>query len=105
MSIPRMAAIAGLLVVSASSARADGAATVQAQCAKCHGEHGKSDTAISAMMKVPPLAGDAKVAGMTDAQVAAVVKGNDKHPPTVKSLGDAEIAEASTYAKGLAAAK
>ena len=105
MSISRMAAIAGLLLVSASSARADGAAVFQAQCAKCHGEHGKSDTAVSAMMKVPALAGDAKVAAMSDAQVTTAVKDNEKHPPTVKSLSDAEIGEAAAFAKTLAAAK
>jgi len=103
MSIPRVAAVAGLLLASASSARADGAAVFQAQCAKCHGEHGKSDTAISKMMKIPPLAGDARVAGMTDAQVSEAVKSNDKHPPTLTSLSPADIDAASTFAKALAA--
>ncbi len=105
MSISRMAALVVLLLFSASNAWADGAAVFQAQCSKCHGERGKSDTAISAMMKVPALAGDAKVAGMSDTEIAVVIKSNEKHPPTVKSLGDAEIAEAADFAKKLAAAK
>lgn len=105
MPISRMSALAGLLLASASSARADGGAVFRARCAGCHGEHGTSDTAISATMKVPALSGDAKLAGMTDAQVTAAVKGNEKHPPTIKSMGDAELGEASAYAKTLATTK
>ena len=52
--------IAALLLVASSAAvAADGAAVFKAQCAKCHGDTGNSDTTIGKAMKVPPLAGDA----------------------------------------------
>ena len=65
------------------SLAADGAAIFKQHCASCHGETGKADTAAGKAMKVPALAGDAKVAGMADADIAAV----------------------AAYVKGLAAAK
>lgn len=95
---------ASWLLVSASLAgAADGAAVFQAQCAKCHGDTGKADTTIGKAMKVPPLAGDANVAKMSDADVAARIAGNDKHPPTVKALSADDIAAAAAYARQLAA--
>ena len=93
---------AAMLMLAGSPALADGAAIFKAQCAKCHGDTGKSDTSVGKAMKVPPLAGDAKVQKMSDADVAAKIKGNAKHPTAVKGLSDADITAAATYVKQLA---
>jgi mono/diheme cytochrome c family protein len=90
-----------MFVASAAHA-ADGAAIFKAQCAKCHGDTGQSDTTIGKAMKVPPLAGDANVQKMSEADVAARIKGNAKHPPTIKSLSDDDINAVAAYVKELA---
>jgi mono/diheme cytochrome c family protein len=97
----------GLAVVmfiagSAASAPADGAAVYKAQCAKCHGDTGHSDSTIGKAMKVPALAGDANVQKMSDADIAARIKGNAKHPPTVKGLSDDDFNAVAAYVKQLA---
>jgi hypothetical protein len=51
---------------------------------------------------VPPLAGDAKVAGMADADVATKVKPNEKHKTFMKKLSDGDVAAVAAYVKGLA---
>ncbi len=93
-------ALAGLPTL----ARADGAALYKSKCAMCHGETGKADTPAAKGMKVPVLAGDAKIAAMSDADLAAKIKGNPKHT-ALKSLSDADLAAVSAYAKGLAGGK
>jgi mono/diheme cytochrome c family protein len=92
-----------LLIVSGSTARAaDGAEVYNQKCAQCHGEKGTADTPVGKAMKVPPLAGDADVQKMSADQIAKTIKENEKHPPPVKSLSDADIAAAAAYAKELA---
>jgi len=78
------------------------AATYQSQCAKCHGESGQSDTSIGKAMKVPALAGDANVQKMSDADVAARIKGNAKHPATIKGLSADDVNAVAAYVKQLA---
>ncbi len=56
-------------------------------------------------MKVPALAGDAKVAGMADADITGAIKANAKHAAVLKKVTDADIAAVAAYVKGLAAAK
>ena len=87
------------------SLAADGAAIFKQRCASCHGETGKADTAAGKAMKVPALAGDAKVAGMADADITASIKANAKHTAVLKKVTDADIAAVAAYVKGLAAAK
>ncbi len=53
-------------------------------------------------MKVPALAGDANVQKMSQSDVAARIKGNAKHPPTIKSLSDDDVNAAAAYVKELA---
>ena len=84
---------------------ADGAALFKQHCASCHGETGKADTPASKALKVPALAGDANVAGMSDADVGAKIKGNEKHKSFIKKLTDDDVATLATFVKGLAAAK
>jgi mono/diheme cytochrome c family protein len=96
--------LAVLLIVSPALA-ADGGALFKQHCASCHGESGKADTPAGKAMKVPALAGDAKVAGMSDADVVAAIKGNPKHAGIIKKLSDDDVAAVATFVKGVAAAK
>jgi len=93
-----------LLVIFSSSAAfaADGAAIYKAQCAKCHGDTGQADTAVGKAMKVPALAGDANVQKMSDADVAARITGNAKHPAAIKGLSADDASAVATYVKQLA---
>lgn len=100
-----------LLVVfgltAAPAQAADPAQAFKDHCAKCHGETGASDTAPGKALKVPPLAGDAKIAGMSVADIVAAVKGNEKHTKAsvLKAVSDADLEAAATRAKELAGAK
>jgi mono/diheme cytochrome c family protein len=100
-----LAALAALAAGAMPVLAADGAAVFKAQCAKCHGETGQADTAAAKTLKVPPLAGDAKVAGMSDADVVAAVKANAKHAPVLKTLSEADLGAAAIHAKQLASGK
>ena len=93
------------LSVASISLAADGAAIFKQNCATCHGATGHADTPAGKSLKVPALAGDAKVAGMSDADVAAAIKANPKHGGILKKLNDADVAAVAAYVKGLAAAK
>jgi mono/diheme cytochrome c family protein len=99
---PLVGVAALLLITGSATSAADGAAVYKAQCAKCHGDTGNADTTIGKAMKVPALAGDANIQKMSDADVAARIKGNAKHPPTVKSLSDDDINALAAYVKQLA---
>jgi len=57
------------------------------------------------LSNVPPLAGDAQVAGMSDADIAAKIKSNEKHKSFIAKLSDADVAAVGTFAKGLATGK
>ena len=93
------------LCIAGISHAADGAALFKQHCASCHGATGHADTPAAKSLKVPALAGDAKVAGMSDADVTAAIKGNAKHAAVLKKLTDDDLAALATYVKGLAAAK
>ena len=99
---PLIGGVALLLTTVSVAAAADGAALYKAQCAKCHGDTGKADTTIGKAMKVPAIVGDANIQKMSDADVAARIKGNAKHPPTVKSLSDDDVNAVAAYVKQLA---
>ena len=91
-----------LLITGSAALASDGAALYKAQCAKCHGDTGHADTTIGKAMKVPPLVGDANIQKMSASDVAARIKGNAKHPPTVKSLSDDDMNALAAYVKELA---
>lgn len=93
------------LCVASISLAADGAALFKQHCATCHGATGKADTPASKSLNVPALAGDAKVAGMSDADVVAAIKANPKHAAVLKTVTDDDLAALAGYVKGLAAAK
>ena len=94
---------AALALLSAPVAyAADGAAVYKDQCAKCHGETGHADTTVAKTLKVAPLAGDAKVAAMTEAEVVERIKTNEKHPQKIRGLSDEDLTAAAGVAKQLA---
>ncbi len=97
------AAVLGLATASVAYS-ADGAAVFKAKCATCHGEAGLADTPAGKSMKAAVLAGNAKIAGMSDADLIAGVKANKKHA-ALKSLADEDLAAAVGQAKKLAAGK
>jgi len=108
--MPRMLptlSIAGILALTAAPVvlAAEGAQVFKDQCAKCHGETGKADTPVGKALKAPVLAGDAKVAGMSDADLAAAIKGNQKHAGFIKTMKDDDVTAAAAYVKGLASGK
>ena len=92
---PLIGGVALLLTTVSVAAAADGAALYKAQCAKCHGDTGNADTTVA-------IVGDANIQKMSDADVAARIKGNAKHPPTVKSLSDDDVNAVAAYVKQLA---
>ena len=94
------------LVAGAAPALAAEGVTVYAQrCAGCHGKDGQADTPAAKMMKAPALAGDAKVAAMSPADLAALIKANPKHAAMLKTLGDEDLAAVATFVAGLAGKK
>jgi mono/diheme cytochrome c family protein len=95
----------GASFMAPAYAAEDGAGVFKAQCAKCHGETGESDTPPGKALKVPMLKGDAKVAGMSIEDIAKSVKANAKHQSFVPKLTDAQINAAAGIAKQLAGGK
>lgn len=86
----RLAALAALvpgLLAAAPALAADGAALYARDCAKCHGEDGKAQTAVGKAMKVPPL----HAGQMSADQLVAYVRGNAKHKSVAAQLSDEEI--------------
>src|SRR5215467_4085605 len=79
---------------------ADGAGIFKQHCATCHGATGQADTPAGQALKVPHLAGDTKVAGMSDADVIAAIKANPKHAAVLKTLSDDDTAAVATHVKG-----
>jgi mono/diheme cytochrome c family protein len=99
---------AALLVVSGVGSTGwaeEPAAVFKAHCAKCHGETGEADTPTGKMLKVPKLAGNAKVAGMAVADIVKLVKENEKHKAPLKKLSEAQIEAGASGAKTVAEGK
>lgn len=99
------AAVALVVLGSASLRAEDGAEVFKQQCAKCHGDAGKSDTGMAKKMKIPPIAGDAKVAATSDEELVKKILADEKHPKGVKNMSAGDAAAAAAYAKGLASGK
>ncbi len=101
---------AAVLVLAAGVTGALGADPAQVykdHCAKCHGETGHADTPAGKALKAPVLAGDAKVAGTSAADLVKAIKENEKHAKAgvLKGMSDVDIEAAIAHAKELAGAK
>ncbi len=83
----------------------DGAAVYKAQCAKCHGDTGAADTSAAKTLKVPPIKGDAKVAGASVEELVKTAKANEKHKSFITKISDEQLTAAATEMKKLAGAK
>ena len=94
-----------VLVGGVATAPANAADVFKEKCASCHGETGHADTTLGKAMKVPALAGDAKVAGMSEADLVAAIKANTKHAAMLKKVNDEELSAAAARVKELAATK
>ena len=94
-----------VLVGGVSTTPAHAADVFKEKCASCHGETGHADTTVGKAMKVPALAGDAKVAGMSEADLVAAIKANPKHGAMLKKVNDEELNAAAARVKELAATK
>jgi hypothetical protein len=70
------------------------------QCAKCHGQTGKSDTPDARALKVAPFVGDVRLQAMTAADIANAVRANPKHR-AVADVADADVETAAGYVKEL----
>jgi len=103
----RTAAFTTILTVSlAAAAHAeDGAAAYKAQCAKCHGETGESDTPAGKTLKVPPVKGDAKVTGASVDELVKTAKANEKHKSFITKISDELLTAAAGEMKKIAGAK
>ena len=88
-----------------SVAWADGAEIYKSQCAKCHGDSGKSDTGPGKAMKIAPIAGNAAIAAMSADDLVKKIKELAKHPTGIKSLSDSDAKAVGEFVKQLASAK
>lgn len=93
---------AALILVATTAWAADGAAVFKSKCASCHGATGQADSAVAKSMKVPAIAGNADIAKMSDADIAAKVKGGAKHAGVVKGLTDDDLTAVAKHVKELA---
>jgi mono/diheme cytochrome c family protein len=93
------------LFAAGVSRAADGPTLYKQNCASCHGASGHADTPAGKALKVPPLAGDAKIAGLSEADVGAKIRSNPKHGAVLKKLNDADVQALAVYVKGLAASQ
>ena len=97
------AALVGLGAISV--AYADGARIYKSNCAKCHGAAGQADSAGAKAMKAPVLARNAKVAAMSEADLATAISTNKRHVALFKPLSADDLAAVTTFTKGLAGGK
>lgn len=82
---------AGLLLLAAVPASADGAALFKTKCASCHGTDGAGTTAMGKKLALRALA-SAEVQKQSDAVLTGIVsKGKGKMPPFGSKLSADEV--------------
>ena len=85
-----------IFLAPAQALAADGAALYSANCRRCHGAEGKSDTTMGARLEIPP------VAGQKAASVVEVVKaGGRRHDRPNENLSDEELEAIGALIEGL----
>ncbi len=82
-----MIGVAMALLVPGTAAAADGAALYGENCAKCHGDDGRSDTPVGKALKTPALAGGS----WSQEELTAAIRDNPKHTSVSSKLSDADL--------------
>jgi mono/diheme cytochrome c family protein len=99
-AIPLTAAL--FFSAAGTSLAADGPALYKQHCASCHGATGRADTPASKALNVPPLAGNGKLAGESEAHVAAKIRSKPKHAAVLKKLNDDDVQALAVFVRQLA---
>jgi mono/diheme cytochrome c family protein len=96
-----LAALTLALAFAGSMAYAeDGASLYKTKCASCHGANGTPNPGMAKMMGIKP-ANDPAVKKLSEAQVAAIVKGGKGKMKPVAGLNDGQVKAVVAYYKGL----
>lgn len=85
-----------ILIASAQAFAADGAALYEANCRRCHGAEGKSDTNMGARLEIPPVAG--QKAGSV---VETVKAGGRRHDRSNENLSDEELQAVGAFVEAM----
>jgi len=78
----------------------DGAATYKSKCAMCHGATGTPSAAMASAMGIKPVS-DPAMKALTVAQVVATVKNGKGKMKPIAGLTDAQVAAVAAYFKTL----
>lgn len=101
MKIRSQLILALALVLTGAMAFADeGAALYKTKCQSCHGANGVPNPGIAKMMGIKPVS-DPAVKGLSDAQIAAVIKNGKGKMKPVAGLSDAQVKALAVYFHGL----
>ncbi len=99
---------AGLFLAPIPNVRADDeptpAAAYAAQCSRCHGDAGTSNTSQARALKVAPLVADARLAAMSPGEILETISTNPKHRAVLDftAIAPAELQAAATFVSELA---
>jgi mono/diheme cytochrome c family protein len=80
-------------MLCSSAAIADGGSVYSAQCAKCHGADGQSDTPVGKAMKAKVLAGKT----WSQEKLTSVIRENTKHKSISGKVSDDDLAALATF--------
>ena len=78
----------------------DGAATYKSKCAMCHGATGTPSPAMASAMGIKPVS-DPAMKALTVAQIEATVKNGKGKMKPIAGLTDAQVAAVAAYFKTL----
>jgi hypothetical protein len=89
--------------IAPAGAAEDGGMVWKQRCAKCHGETGMAETPTAKALKVPALAGNEKIAGMSGDDLVKAYKANPKH--AIVKATDEELQAVVAHVKEMAGKK
>lgn len=103
-----LVALGALTLGAPAWAQAGGAeAAFKKQCASCHGPDGKANTPAGRTLKIASWSHSSKLEGMTDAQIAQLIRTGVKKDKVVKmpphpELSDEQVHGLVAYVRSLA---